>query len=156
MSISLTDLDATTGYHFEKVLASVIRSNGYSEVKVTKASQDYGVDLIAKKNGLTYCFQAKRYSKPVGITAVQEVHSAVGYYGADHGVVITNQTFTRNAQKLADKLGIKLVDRAELGEWLKHSFKEVLKPVKPRKPQVDALRALDAALQPRLALAIGW
>ena len=84
-------------------------------------SGDQGADLIAKKDGRTIIIQAKRYQGTVGNKAVQEVASAVSFYGGDEGWVITNSTFTPSARALAQKTNVRLFegrDLERLGEIL--------------------------------------
>ncbi|WP_228547442.1 restriction endonuclease [Filobacillus milosensis] len=45
--------------------------------------------------------QAKRYKSRVGIKAVQEAVSAIAYYKASEGWVVTNNEFTEAAINLA-------------------------------------------------------
>lgn len=54
-----------TGREFEIYLSVLFRNLGY-KVKLTKASGDYGADLILKKSGLSIVVQAKRYKKKWG------------------------------------------------------------------------------------------
>ncbi len=72
-------------------------------------SDSQGADLIAKKDGKTIIIQAKRYQGAVGNKAVQEVISALAYFGGDEGWVVTNSSFTRSARSLAKKANIRLV-----------------------------------------------
>jgi restriction system protein len=58
--------------------------------------------------------QAKRYQGAVGNRAVQEVISAVAYYGGDEGWVITNSSFTPSAKALAQKSNVRLIDGRKL------------------------------------------
>ena len=46
-----------TGHDYEHLVARYLRSNGYSRVTVTKASGDYGSDVIAYKDGKKYAIQ---------------------------------------------------------------------------------------------------
>jgi restriction system protein len=62
--------------------------------------------------------QAKRYSKKVGLKAVQEIVSAKSYYKADECWVITNNYFTAPAMKLGNSNEVLLIDRDELIEWM--------------------------------------
>ena len=62
--------------------------------------------------------QCKRYHEPVGIDAIQQVYAGRAYYECHVAVVLTNQTFTSHAQKLADKLGVVLWDRDSLRKLL--------------------------------------
>jgi len=58
--------------------------------------------------------QAKRYSKAVGLKAVQEVTSAKPHYKADEAWVITNSSFTKAAEKLATSNNVRLIGREQL------------------------------------------
>ena len=97
------------GYQFEHSCAKILRSKGYSGVTVTKASGDQGVDIIAHKAGHKYAVQCKYYSKPVGNSAVQQVYAGAAFYGCDSCIVMTNNTFTSQAEKLASRTGVILM-----------------------------------------------
>lgn len=99
-----------TGHDYEYVVADYLRSRGYHNVKVTKGSGDFGVDVIATKNGVKYAVQCKLYSSPVGVSAVQEVVAGKAYYGCKGAMVVTNSTFTAAAEKLADLNDVILLD----------------------------------------------
>jgi restriction system protein len=104
-----TDFQSLSGVEFETYIAKLLRSRGY-DVRGTPKTGDQGADLIAKKDGRTFIIQAKRYQGIVGNRAVQEVNSAVDFYGGDEGWVITNSTFTPSAVALAQKTNVKLID----------------------------------------------
>ena len=99
------------GYQFERACAKILRSKGYYGVTVTKASGDQGVDIIAHKGGHKYAVQCKYYSSPVGNSAVQQVYAGAAYYGCDSCIVMTNNTFTPQAEKLANRTGVVLMPR---------------------------------------------
>lgn len=100
----------SSGLDFERICADVLRSRGFTNVKVTRASGDQGVDILANKNGLRYAIQCKYYSKPVGNKAVQEAHAGKAYYRCDRAMVMTNNTFTKSARDLARATGTELLD----------------------------------------------
>ncbi len=104
------NIDRFDGIQFERFCAQLLADNGYS-TKVTKATGDYGVDIIANKNGKKYAIQVKCYHKRVGNRAVQEVYSGKAYYGADVAYVMTNSYFTAPAKNLASRNGVGLWDR---------------------------------------------
>ena len=110
---SLYTIDIMDGEEFEKYLELGFRELGYA-VKLTPKGKDYGADLILHKDGVTIAVQAKREERPVGISAVQEVTSAIKYYNADKGMVITNNYFTSYAYNLARANEIELWDRKKL------------------------------------------
>jgi restriction system protein len=113
----ISDIDKMNGREFEHYLGVLFKSQGYS-VNVTKASGDYGADLVITKEGKKIVIQAKRYSKNVSLKAVQEAVSSIAYYGASEAWVITNSKFTDSAIKLAKSNNVKLFDRHELVEMI--------------------------------------
>jgi len=111
VNTALLDVDSMDGLSFEHYVADVLRHNGYSSVSVTKASGDFGVDVIAKKDKKKWVFQCKHYSSPLGVRPVQEVFGGKTKYNADVAVVVTNSHFTAHATELAQSLGVVLWDR---------------------------------------------
>ncbi|NJK76935.1 MAG: restriction endonuclease [Oscillatoriales cyanobacterium RU_3_3] len=102
-----------TGEEFEEFLACCFRNLGYA-VETTPKTADFGADLILSKARQKTVVQAKRYQGKVGTSAVQEVVSAIKYYGARDAIVITNSNFTSNACKLAQANGVQLWGREQL------------------------------------------
>ena len=98
------------GHEFEYFCAGLLKQKGFVDVEVTKGSGDYGVDILAEKDGITYAIQCKRYTTPVGIKAVQEAYAGRDYYDRMVGAVMTNQYFTSPAVDAAKKLKILLWD----------------------------------------------
>lgn len=90
-----------TGLEYEKLVAKYLRRHGYYGVSVTKASGDYGVDVIAHKGSHRYAVQCKYYSDDVGLEAVQEAVAGKAMYNCDRAMVVTNSAFTEAAKKLA-------------------------------------------------------
>ena len=109
-------MDEMEGHDFEYYCADLLKANGFLEVEVTKGSGDFGADILAEKDGITYAVQCKCYDKPIGVKAVQEVYAGRDYYGRMVGVVMTNQYFTQPAVELAGKLNIMLWDRGYLDD----------------------------------------
>ena len=87
---TIKSCDGMTGEQFEHFCASLLRANGFRNVKVTQASGDYGIDVLAQKGMDSYAIQCKCYSSPVGNHAVQEAFSGAAYYGHRIPVVMTN------------------------------------------------------------------
>ena len=103
-----------TGIEFERYVYEILKRIGYKHIQLTKKSGDYGIDILASYKGVRYAFQCKYYSKPVGVSAIQQAYSGCEYYGYDEAVVVTNQTFTRQAHDLALKNGVILWDGDKL------------------------------------------
>lgn len=98
------------GHEFERFCADLLKQKGFVDVEVTKGSGDYGIDILAEKDGVTYAIQCKRYTAPVGVKAVQEAYAGRDYYDRMVGAVMTNQYFTTPAVEAAKKLKILLWD----------------------------------------------
>ncbi len=110
------ELDTMDGFDFEYYCADLLAADGFVDVKVTRSSGDYGVDILAEKDGVTYAIQCKRYTRLVGVKAVQEAYAGRDYYDRMVGAVLTNQYFTKPAVQAARKLKILLWDRDYLQE----------------------------------------
>lgn len=106
------------GKDFEDYCARLLVYRGFEKVEKTPASGDFGVDIFAMKDGVSWAFQCKYYNKPVGTRAVQEIYSGRDYYRCMIGVVMTNHGFTKNAVKLAEAHNILLWDGKVLDEML--------------------------------------
>lgn len=104
-------MDELEGHDFEYYCADILKKNGFLDVEVTKGSGDFGADILAEKDGVSYAIQCKCYDKPIGVKAIQEVYAGRDYYDCMVGVVMTNQYFTAPAVELAKKLKIMLWDR---------------------------------------------
>lgn len=112
------DLDTMEGHEFEYYCAELLRKRGFEEVEVTPGSKDYGVDILAEKDGVSYAIQCKRYAAPVGVKAIQEAYAGRDYYDKMVGVVLTNQYFTKPAVEAAKKLKILMWDGGYLEEMM--------------------------------------
>ena len=98
------------GKDYEKRCADYLRAHGYTHIRLTGNSGDYGVDIVASKRRHRYAVQCKFYSRPVGVAAVQQVVGGMAYYGCDRALVITNSTFTKQARELAMSNEVELLD----------------------------------------------
>ena len=108
------EFDLLEGHEFEYYCADLLMKRGFQEVEVTRGSGDYGIDILAERDGVTYAIQCKCYSVPVGVKAVQEAYAGRDYYDCMVGAVLTNQYFTQPAVEAAKKLKILLWDRGYL------------------------------------------
>lgn len=114
---NIEDIDIMGGVEFENYLYTLFSDMGY-RVETTKASGDYGADLILKRGGEKIVIQAKRYSKKVGVNAIREAYTAKTYYRCTQSWVVTNNYFTRNAIELARETNVVLIDRELLMDFI--------------------------------------
>jgi len=110
------DPEELNGLEFEGYCAELLEANGFTDVEVTPATADFGVDIFAEKGGVSYAFQCKLYDHPVGTKAVQEIYAGRDFYHSMVGVVLTNQSFTSGAKKMAEALNILLWGTEEFRE----------------------------------------
>jgi len=113
MNADINYSDDMDPFEYEHLCAGEFNKNNW-EAKATQGSSDQGVDVIAKKDGKTLVAQCKRFAKPVGNKAVQEVVAGMKYYEATEGVVIAPNGFTNSAKNLAKANNIKLIHHNEI------------------------------------------
>lgn len=112
-------VDLMNGQEFEQWCADLLRQNGYTDVELTAASGDQGVDILAQKDGIRFAIQCKCYSSDIGNSPVQEVTTGKVIYRCQIGAVMTNRYFTTGAKTAAEATGTLLWDRDKLCEMMK-------------------------------------
>lgn len=115
--LSIIDAAYMDGLAFEKYVAELLKEQGYSNVVLTER-YDFGVDIIAVKDGVRWGIQVKRYSSMVKVAAVRQVVTALRTYNCQRAMVVTNSVFSRPATVLARSNDCVLVDRDELAKWI--------------------------------------
>jgi restriction system protein len=105
--------DVRTPGDFETFCETLLAAAGWDARRVG-CSGDQGADVIASRGELTAVFQCKLYSAPVGNSAVQEVHSARSFYGAQAAAVVSSSGLTKSAQQVAQVIGVSLLHPDEL------------------------------------------
>ena len=98
---------------FEHFCAAVLREQKWT-ARVTQASGDQGVDIVAEKRGLRIVVQCKKYSKPVGNRAVQEIVAGIAHEDAQRGVVVATCDYTPAAERLAASNAVLLLQHTQL------------------------------------------
>ena len=101
------------GIAYERFCAGKLTAAGWS-ARATPASGDQGVDILAERDGTRLVVQCKRYGKPVGNGAVQEITAAARHWSSDMAAVVSNAGFTPAARKLAGTTGVLLLHHDEL------------------------------------------
>lgn len=118
IKITIADIDSMDGNEFENFVAELFKKLGYN-ARVTKASGDQGVDVIAIRGEKRLAIQAKCYSGIVGNHAVMEVVAGMKCYGCNFSMVVTNSTFSPQAKEMAKVNRVELWDRYDLIEQLR-------------------------------------
>lgn len=158
----IAEIDQMNGQTFEIFLGTLFRRLGYA-VEITRYRGDYGADLVVSKGGRRTAVQAKRWSKHVGLKAVQEAVAAKGVYDCDAALVVANREFTQQARGLARANKVELWDREELVKKLLAVQGEAMAPalapqlvLEPatESPQLGGVRDLTSlarSAQPRVS-----
>lgn len=107
------DIDQMDGLEFEEFVAQVLKANGYHHVKLTKI-YDYGIDILARKDGIRWGIQVKRNTGQVKVEAVRQAVTGLRMYTCDRAMVITNSYLGRYATTLARVNDCVLIDRPKL------------------------------------------
>ncbi len=110
--------DDMEGAEFESYCAELLEAKGFENVETTPASHDYGIDIIADRDGISYAIQCKCYSDNIGIRAIQEAYAGKDYYDSMVAVVMTNQYFTKSAVEFAKKLNVILWDGDQVMKFI--------------------------------------
>lgn len=132
----IEDIDRMDGIQFEYYLAALLKSIGF-KTQVTKSTGDYGADLIISKDNEKIVVQAKRYSKKVGIKAIQEIYSAISKYKCTGAWVITNSYFTNPAIELAKANNVILIDREKLIKMILEANKGIMPTAKQVREEIQ-------------------
>ena len=102
-----------TGFQFEDFCSELLKKNGW-HVRKTKPGADQGVDLIINNKNWSIGVQCKKYARPIGNKAVQEIKAGIAHYDLDRGIVLTNNKFTKSAIELAKSNNIGLIHYLEI------------------------------------------
>ena len=108
---------------FEAEVSKILRDLGYT-VRPTPPANIQDVDLLLQMTGRRVAVQLKRWNAPVGDRSVYGLFTGRIHYGTDEAWLITTSRFTPKAVKLAETTGVRLVDGAELAEWLRDRREE--------------------------------
>ncbi len=116
-ALQMVDIDIMDGLEFEKFVVKLLENRGYRKVRLTER-YDYGIDIVAVKEGVTWGVQVKRYRNMVRAEAVRQVVTALNKYKCQRAMVVTNSTFSRPAKVLAETNNCVLIGKDQLAEWI--------------------------------------
>lgn len=116
-----TNLAAMNWEDFEHLIRELFEkefaSNG-GEVKVTQASKDGGVDVVAFDpdpiRGGKIVIQAKRYTNTVSVSAVRDLYGTVLNEGATKGILVSTADYGPDAYEFAKGKPITLLNGSNL------------------------------------------
>jgi restriction system protein len=132
---NLAEMDWQDFEHLIRELLAKEFSSATSEVKITRASRDRGVDAVIFNSdplhGGKTVVQAKRYSNVVDVSAVRDLYGTVMNEGANRGILVTTSHFGRDSYEWARGKPVTLIDGQNLLALLsKHGYRFSIQPTK--------------------------
>ncbi len=124
--ILIEGADSLEPLYFEALIAALWKKRGFRSVKLTPASGDGGVDVVAKTVSVGELIQVKHSSSEVtlGWDAVKEIVAGEKLYSLQYPgvrfkkIALTNREFNGNAHAQAEALGVDLINRRHLAKLL--------------------------------------
>ena len=120
-----------SGIQFEKEVASLFRSQGYSAT-VTSATGDGGVDIILIKDSEKIAVQCKHHSRPIGPNDVRALQGVVAAKNFARGIFVSLNGYTTTVYGEVRNSKIK-IELLELKDILKMA-KGFVAPTNPTHP----------------------
>lgn len=149
----LADLNSTTNLagmdweefeHLVRELFEILFSDSSSEVKVTQASNDGGIDAIAFDDdpirGGKFVIQAKRYTKVVPVSAARDLYGSMISEGANKGILVTTSHFGPETHAFIKDKPISLISGAELVYLLEENGYKVRIDIEAARTKLDMER----------------
>lgn len=128
VQLHIEDADSLEPFYFEAMISALCKKRGFKTVRLTSASGDGGVDVVAKTNTQGELIQVKHSSiesGSLGWDAVKEIVAGEKLYALQYPgvqfkkIALTNRNFNANASAQARILGVELVGRNQLEKFLK-------------------------------------
>lgn len=125
--LCIEDADSLEPLYFEALIAALYKKRGFRSVKLTPASGDGGVDVVAKNNNQGELIQVKHCASDTGVLgwdAVKEIVAGERLYAFQfpgvqfRKIALTNREFNSNVYTQAGILGVELISRNKLANWL--------------------------------------
>ncbi len=151
-------LQSMDPYQFEHLIKRLLEEMGYSDVEVTAASNDKGVDVVAEiELGISHVrevIQVKRQKSNIGRPILDQLRGSLHYFQAVRGSIISTSGFAKNAQQSAFAPGaapITLIDGDRLVNLLiEHNIGIRRREVRILEFDADSLRQFDSEEVPIL------
>ncbi len=123
-----TNLATMDWQDFEHLVRELLEKEFGTDVRITQASRDKGVDAVAFDpdpiRGGKFVIQAKRYTNTVDVSAVRDLYGTLMNEGANRGILVATSNYGRDAYEFAADKPITLLNGAHLLHLLeKHGYR---------------------------------
>ena len=95
---------------YEHLVAHILRAEGW-DAHVTPYQRDFGVDVIAEREGTRLGVQAKMWAsakRKLAGPEVMQIYGAAAYADCSRAMIVTDSKVLDHAQEIADKLKIEI------------------------------------------------
>ena len=104
-----------TPIQFEEEVEKYLLGQGFTDIRRRGGAGDEGVDLYCRvPDGARVAVQCKRWSRSIGSPTIQTFAGVVNIHPCDRAMFVTASTFTDQAQRIARKFDIELIDGNDL------------------------------------------
>jgi restriction system protein len=107
------DLASMSPIEYEQHCMELLRAAGWSVAHIGRQG-DQGVDVVAELRGTRAAIQCKKYTRPAGNGAVQEIVAGKRHYGCAIAVIACPAGYTAAARSLAASNAVLLLSHADL------------------------------------------
>jgi hypothetical protein len=127
LALNPTDLDSIDPLEFERLVAELMRRDGYSDVTLTSQTRDGGFDMFAVTDTALgrhmYLVECKHYKRenPVGVSLVRNLYGVMEAERATKALLVTTSYFTKGAIGFQERAPhrLALTDYENLVDWLR-------------------------------------
>jgi len=141
---NLAEMDWEEFEYLVRELFGEMFSDDSSEVKVTQASRDGGIDAVAFDEdpirGGKFVIQAKRYTKVVPVSAARDLYGSMISEGASKGILVTTSHFGRDTLSFVKDKPISLINGSELVYLLEEHGHKVRIDIEAARAKLDMER----------------
>jgi hypothetical protein len=108
-------------FKFEHHISRLFAHQRY-KVKVTRRSNDKGIDILLTKKGEITAVQVKRYAGSVGSNEIREFLGSFVLHGTKRGIFVTTGSYSKEAIVDGTRVGIEMIDGAKLEKMIEELF----------------------------------
>lgn len=114
------DLYLVSPREFEILMSGLLSNLGFKNVRVTSATNDYGRDIIATKDNLTYSIECKRFhpNKKVGRPLLMKLEGSRSATQTNQAMFITTSSYTNTALAFAERTNMQLINGKDLANLI--------------------------------------
>ena len=103
-----------TASQFDEVCVKFLEYKAFTNIVLLPKSEDERVSIVAEKDEVKYAIRCVTSAGEVAAAPVKDIESGRKHYRCHVGLVLTNASFSKEAQELAEEKLILLWDKDRL------------------------------------------